>query len=48
MDSPPRLVEIDLPDPMPILDGELALIETHFAELIAAMVEAETAETEVA
>lgn len=48
MNSPSRRVEIDLPDPLPILDGELALIEAHFAELIAAMVEAETAETELA
>jgi hypothetical protein len=44
VDSPPRLIEIDLPDPIPILDGELALIEAHFADLIAAMIE--TAETE--
>lgn len=48
MDSSPRSVDIDLPDPLPVQDGELALIEAHFAELIAAMIEAEIAETEPA
>ena len=47
MNSPPRIVDIDLPDPLPILDGELALIEAHFAELIAAL-DTEAAETEPA
>lgn len=48
MASQPRLVEIDLPDPLPVLPDELALIEAHFAELIAAMLETETAKTEPA
>ncbi len=48
MNSPSRSIDIDLPDPLPILDSELALVEAHFAELIAAMIEAELAETEVA
>ncbi len=48
MDSPPRTVEIDLPDPLPVLDAELALIEAHFAQLIAAMIEAEIVEPEPA
>ncbi len=48
MDSRPGLVEIDLPDPLPIQTNELALIEAHFSQLIAAMIEAEIAETEPA
>lgn len=48
MDSQACEVEIDLPDPLPILEGELALIEAHFAQLIAAMTEADIAETEAA
>lgn len=48
MDRQPRFVDIDLPDPLPVLDDELALIEAHFAQLIAAMIEAEIAETEPA
>lgn len=46
MDSQPRSTEIYLPEPLPITDGELALIEAHFAQLIAAMIEAEIVETE--
>jgi len=46
--SQPRLVEIDLADPLPVLDEELALIEAHFAELIAAMLEPEAAVPELA
>jgi hypothetical protein len=48
VDSPPRTIEIDLPDPLPIQASELALIEAHFAQLIAAMIEAEIAKTEPA
>ena len=48
MDRSPYLVDIDLPDPLPILDEELALIEAHFAELIAEMIEAEIVEIELA
>jgi hypothetical protein len=48
VDSHLRLVEINLPDPLPILASELALIEVHFAQLITAMIEAEIAETEQA
>lgn len=48
MDNPPRSIDIDLPDPLPIQTRELALIEAHFAELIAAMIETEIAETEPA
>jgi hypothetical protein len=44
VDSPPRRVDIDLPDPIPILDAELTLIEAHFADLIATMIETEIAE----
>ena len=48
MDRSPHLVDIDLPDPLPILDEELALIEAHFAELIVAMIEAEIVEAVLA
>jgi hypothetical protein len=48
VDSPPRRIEVDLPVPLPIQASELALIEAHFAQLIAAMIEAEVAETEPA
>jgi hypothetical protein len=48
VDSPPRTIEIYLPDPLPILDGELASIEAHFAELIAAMLDTKIAEIEPA
>lgn len=44
----PAIVEIDLPDPLPVLDEELALIESNFADLIAAMLEAETAGPDLA
>jgi hypothetical protein len=48
VDSPPRSIDVDLPDPLPVQTNELALIEVHFAQLIAAMIEAEIAETEPA
>ena len=48
MDRSPCPVDIDLPDTLPILDEELALIEAHFAELIAAMIEAEIVEAVLA
>lgn len=48
MDSQAYAVQIDLPDPLPILGDELALIEAHFAQLIAAMIEADIAEIEAA
>ena len=48
MHNPPRSIYIDLPDPLPLQTSELALIEAHFARLIAAMIEAEIDETEPA
>lgn len=48
MDRPLTSIDIDLPDQLPVLDAELALIEAHFAQLIAAMIEATNVETEPA
>ena len=40
MDEPcPQRIEIDFPDPLPISEDELALIEAHMGAIIAAMIE---------
>lgn len=44
MDEPcPRKIEIDFPNPLPIGEEELALIEAHMGALVAAMIELDSA-----
>ena len=45
MDEPcPRKIEIAFPDPLPIGEEELALIEAHMGAIIAAMIELDPAD----
>ncbi len=46
--KPPFRVVIEIPDPLPITDDELALIEAHLAAIIVQMVEAEVPDPEMA
>ena len=43
----PYRVEIDLAEPLPITDAELALIEAHMGAIIAAMTETDLPEDKV-
>lgn len=40
---PPKIV-IDFPDPLPLGEDELALIEAHMGALVAAMIELDSAD----
>ena len=45
MDEPnPKRILVDFPDPLPIGEDELALIEAHMGAIIAAMLELDPAE----
>ena len=45
MDEPlPWRILIDFPDPLPISEDELALIEAHMGAIIAAMIELDPAD----
>ena len=43
----PYRIEIDLAEPLPITDAELALIEAHMGAIIAAMTETDLPEDKV-
>ena len=45
MDEPdPKRILVDFPDPLPVSEDELALIEAHMGAIIAAMLQLGTAE----
>ena len=43
----PHSIEVDIADPLPVTDDELALIEAYMGAIIAAMIETELLESEL-
>ena len=43
----PHSIEVDIADPLPVTDDELALIEAYMGAIIAAMIETELLEPEL-